>query len=91
MTMPWTAAQLTKALVEQHNFVWDVAYCAAYYYVHGCAAPTPWAVALSHIQKVKNIPAITRQAAELMLDTYRNANPTECKRIFVQRRDNDNL
>lgn len=91
MIIPWTAAQLAKALVEQHNFVWDAAYCAAYYYVHGHVMPTPWPVALSHIQRVKNIPTITRQAAEVILDTYRAITETECKRIFVQRRDNDNL
>jgi len=91
MTKPWSVAQLARAMIEQHHFVWDVAYCAAYYYIHGCISPTPWSVALSHIQKVKNIPTITGQAAAIILDTYRTAVPTECKRIFAQRREDDNL
>lgn len=91
MTKPWSVAQLARAMIEQHHFIWDVAYCAAYYYVHGCITTTPWAIALSHIQRVKNIPIVTEGAADLILYNYRVMAPTECKRIFAQRRNDDNL
>ena len=70
-----TTAKLARALVEQHGFVWDVAYCEAYYYLHGGnLTATPWPIALSHMERVKNVPIITKEEAERIHQTYLNRN-----------------
>lgn len=69
-----TVAKLAKALIEQHDFVWDVAYCQAYFYLHGKMTTTPWTVALSHIERVKNVPTVTEAEAERIQRIYIERN-----------------
>jgi len=72
-----TVAKLAKALIEQHNFDWDAAYSAAYCYVHHCMTTTPWAVALFHIERVKNVPIITEKEVKEILNAYRKCKVGE--------------
>ncbi len=60
----YSVAVLAKALIKQHNFDWDAAHCAAHCYVHNRITTTPWAIALTHIQHVKNVPNITEKEVE---------------------------
>jgi len=67
----FSVAAIARALAREHDFDWDVAYCAAFCYVHGHMTTVSPHVALARMQKSKIRPTLTEDQVNQILDTYR--------------------
>ena len=61
---------VARALVEQHDFDFDVAYLSVWYSVHDEPPTESLAQVLARMQQCSHVPRISRSMAVALLDAY---------------------
>ena len=67
----FSVAAIARALTQEHDFDWDVAYCAAFCYIHDRMTTVSPHVALARMQKSKVKPILTEDQVKQIQDIYR--------------------
>lgn len=65
-----TVYQLAKALVQQHGFVYDVAFLSVWYSRHEEIPTATLHQVVARMAQVRNVPRVSAAEAEEMLQAY---------------------